>query len=160
MRAALLVSLLCARASACGFTVHQISARRALLNYYQPGAFADSGYEALLSSHVGALLGGAPFPDYLYTCGSDHDDGEWAHWSRFQANASNLLRSLGGAFASERTRTLTAFFHGVVSHYVSDLQWHGMAHNLGGFGLIQTVGMLDYNTTGLDWIPHQVRLTD
>lgn len=86
------------------------------------------------------MLAGAPFPDYLYTCGNNHDDGEFAHWSVFQGHASDYLRARGGAFANASTVTLTAFMHGVVSHYISDLQWHGMAHNLGGFGFIQTVG--------------------
>jgi hypothetical protein len=27
-----------------------------------------------------AVLGGAPYPDYLYECGSDHDAGEATHW--------------------------------------------------------------------------------
>lgn len=31
-----------------------------------------------------AILAGAPFPDYLYECGNNHNYGEDAHWSPFQ----------------------------------------------------------------------------
>ena len=60
---ALVAASFAAISAGCGFTVHQISAERALAYYYQEGLFAKQGYEALLSSNHGALLAGAPFPD-------------------------------------------------------------------------------------------------
>ena len=29
---------------------------------------------------IGAYQVGSGFPDYLYQCGSNHDNGEFAHW--------------------------------------------------------------------------------
>jgi hypothetical protein len=37
-------------------------------------------YSSLVQKHPDALQAGAPFPDYLYSCGSNHDAGEEAHW--------------------------------------------------------------------------------
>ena len=158
MRLLRLAALSCAAASArgCGFTVHQVIARRAAASYLQPGFHAASarGYVALLAARPGALLAGAPFPDYLYECGANHDDGEYAHWSPWQGHAAEHVRGWGPAPWSDAQAEVVAFIHGATSHYIADIAWHGLAEVRGGLGLIQTVGMLDYNKTGLDSTAH------
>ena len=121
----------------CGFTTHNLIARRAKVRQWRfraghlrypqlvaarPGIglgcggqdfFYRSrlpGYEDIIRDNPDAVLGvrlperrinrvalwswfvlwqGAPFPDYLYTCGSNHDDGEW----------------VSGALAAERRKS-------------------------------------------------------
>lgn len=125
----------------CGFTTHNVIAHRAMYHFKEQ--YPD--YNEMISTYPNALLGGAPFPDYLYACGSDHDDGEYAHWAPFQANASNYIRSLPkvgftlaellvicadlGAMArlvqpwTEDTKKLVVFMMGVTSHYIADINW-------------------------------------
>ena len=153
---AVLLACAAAAASGCGFTVHQVIAKRALENFLQPGIHAASprGYASLLQGQRGALLAGAPFPDYLYACGSNHDDGEYAHWSTFQGHGADYVRAFGAGAWNTSQQQVVAFLHGVVSHYIADINWHGLAEVRGGLGFIQSVGMMDYNTTGLDSTAH------
>jgi hypothetical protein len=97
MRAVLNFVCLVAVAVACGFTTHDFIAHRAREHYYSD-AFGGK-YAAIVENNIDALQGGAPFPgkrfppfcvlrvgffpvlcglfpDYLYTCGSDHNAGE------------------------------------------------------------------------------------
>ena len=64
------------------------------------------------------------------------------------------MRAWGPAAWGAHEASVVAFLHGVVSHYIADINWHGLAEVRGGLGFIQTVGMLDYNTTGLDPTAH------
>ena len=43
---------------------------------------------------------------------------------------------------------LVAFFLGVVSHYIADLNWHGLEVVPDGEGLIRQMGIADFNCTG------------
>jgi hypothetical protein len=140
--------------------VHQVVAQRALQYFYQPGwygaANATRDYRQLLNDNHGAFLAGAPYPDYLYACGTNHDDGEFTHWSYFQGLAAEYIRSTYPLSAAWNTsaQTLVAFMHGVVSHYIADINWHGLAQVPNDYGFIQTIGILDFNTTGLNGAPH------
>lgn len=73
---------------------------------------------------------GAPYPDYLYTCGTDHDAGEEAHWTPFQIAAANYIRDKYPHWAKESRNMhgpgLVAFMLGVTSHYIADMNWHGL----------------------------------
>jgi hypothetical protein len=77
-----------------------------------------SGYKEIADKYRAAVLGGAPFPDYLYTCGSDHDAGEDAHWNPFSAAAATYIRARAKPY-DEATQKLIAFFYGVQSHYIA-----------------------------------------
>ena len=48
------------------------------------------GFEQLAHDNWGAISAGAPFPDYLYTCGTT--DGA-ADMAAFQAAAANYIRA-------------------------------------------------------------------
>lgn len=63
-----------------GFASHNIAARRATeFEYFAPTSDPKSFY-GLATARTDALQAGAPYPDYLYTCGDEHDAGEEAHW--------------------------------------------------------------------------------
>lgn len=47
----------------CGMTTHQVIAHRAFSYYFQSVDYPE--YRTLALRHTGALLAGAPFPDYL-----------------------------------------------------------------------------------------------
>ena len=65
-----------------GFTTHNIAASRA--SQYEYFNSSPRAFYGLSKDRFDAIQGGAPFPDYLYTCGDDHDAGEEAHWTPFQ----------------------------------------------------------------------------
>ena len=65
-----------------GFTTHNIAASRA--SQYEYFNSSPRAFYGLSQDRFDAVQGGAPFPDYLYTCGDDHDAGEGAHWTPFQ----------------------------------------------------------------------------
>ena len=54
-------------------------------------------YVEIINEYPYAVQGGAPFPDYLYECGTNHDAGEAAHWPPFQAAAADVIRSRSGS---------------------------------------------------------------
>jgi hypothetical protein len=43
----------------------------------------DPIYRKIVEHHKDALFAGATFPDYLYFCGDDPNNGELAHWPPF-----------------------------------------------------------------------------
>lgn len=43
---------------------------------------------------------------------------------------------------------LAVFFLGITAHYMSDLSWHGMIQTPEGYGMIESVGGLDYQCAG------------
>jgi FG-GAP repeat/Zinc dependent phospholipase C len=100
----------------------------------------------------------APYPDYLYECGSNHDDGEFTHWSPFQAFASSYIRANYplNATWSDAGQKLVSFMHGVVSHYIADINWHGLFPATGpnDYGFIQTLAIEDFATVGLAPVAH------
>ena len=144
-RVALLAAALPALASACGFTIHMLVSHRAFSRFastpLKPFLMDD------LADNTGSLYAGSPYPDYLYACGSNHDNGEYTHWSPFQAVASRYVNTTYPAPRNATGRALVAFLAGITSHYMADESWHGI-NTPGGQGLIQTIGGLDFNATG------------
>ena len=65
--------------------------------------------------------------DYLYTCGTNHDDGEFTHWGTFQAVAAQYIRSTYPQPWNDTAQKLIAFIAGVVSHSIAD----GMGRSVG-----------------------------
>jgi hypothetical protein len=86
--------------------------------------------------------------DYLYQCGPNHDNGEFAHWSPFQAAAASYIRARYPAPRNATGDRLVAFMAGVASHYVADVSWHGLAEAPTAYGMIETIGGLDYGCVG------------
>ena len=145
--AAALLALAALRgAAACGFTVHMSVTHRALNAFFSG---PPASFETLLSENRGAVEGGSPFPDYGYQCGPNHDDGEYTHWSPFQFWAATWLRAAYAAPLNASGRATAAFLAGAVSHYVADVSWHGLAEVPQDYGLIETIGFLDFNCSGL-----------
>jgi hypothetical protein len=70
-----------------------------------------------------------------------------AHWAPFQANAVRYIATLPKPWTDD-TQQLVAFFFGVVSHYIADINWHGLAEVPHGYGFIETLGIMDFNCTG------------
>ena len=126
-------------------TLHQLVSSRAMTYAAVPSYPA---FIPLLLANLGSLQAGAPYPDYLYQCGSNHDDGEYTHWSGFQAAAANYIRAAYPAPRNATGDALVAFVTGVVSHYFADIVWHGLAETPSGYGLIETIGGLDFGAHG------------
>lgn len=146
VRARLLaLAALPALAAACGFTIHMLVSHRAFSRFastpLRPAMMDD------LAENEGSLYAGSPYPDYLYSCGSNHDNGEYTHWSPFQAVAARYVNATYPAPRNATGRALVAFLSGITSHYMADESWHGI-NTPGGQGLIQTIGGLDFNATG------------
>jgi hypothetical protein len=80
------------------------------------------------------FFSGAPFPDSLFTCGDDHDAGETAHWTPFQMAAATYIRETYPQWATEGRDSagagLVAFMLGVTSHYIADMNWHGLGKKM------------------------------
>jgi hypothetical protein len=70
----------------------------------------------ILSENTGSLYAGSPYPDYLYECGPNHDDGEYTHWSPFQAIAAKYIAREYPEPRNESGRALVAFIAGIASH--------------------------------------------
>jgi len=128
----------------CGMVTHNLIAERAVEFY---NAEFDS-YNDLLAAYRDALQGGAPFPDYLYSCGDDHDAGEEAHWTPFQIAAANYIRDTYPSPRNESGDKLVVFMLGVVSHYIADMIWHGLSTIPTGEGFIRQLGIANFNCSG------------
>jgi hypothetical protein len=138
--------------NACGFTVHMLVTHRAfsvLASTPRRPFFMND-----LAENTGSLYAGSPYPDYLYACGSNHDNGEYTHWSPFQAVASRYINRTYPSPRNATGRALVAFLAGITSHYMADESWHGI-NTPAGPGLLLTIGGLDFNATGnLDQAAH------
>ena len=133
--------------SGAGMTAHNVAARRGLRSYEE----VIMGFEQLAHDNWGAISAGAPFPDYLYTCGTTDGAAEESHWPPFQAAAANYIRanwSVSEILTEERPQRLTAFLMGMVSHYISDLNWHGLDVVPAPQGFIEQLGVTNYNCSG------------
>ena len=90
----------------------------------------------------------------MYTCGDDHDAGEDAHWTPFQIAAANYIREKYPDWATQSRDMdgpgLVAFFMGVTSHYIADMNWHGLETVPSGEGIIRNMGFGDFNCTNGD----------
>lgn len=131
-------------AAGCGFVTHNLVAHRAAQHMFQFDDMPE--YGRILRENVDAMQGGAPFPDYLYSCGN-HDAAEDAHWAPFQVAAVKYVRSLPRPWSKQDER-LVAFLMGLVSHYIADLNWHGLGGVPFGRGFIRTMGGVNYNCSG------------
>jgi hypothetical protein len=90
-------------------------------------------------------------PDFLYTCGDDHDAGEAAHWPPFLAAAASYLNTTFGSSPAAWNATaaqLVTYLMGVVSHQIADINWHGLASAPAGYGFIEAGGGADYACQG------------
>jgi hypothetical protein len=130
----------------CGFTVHMTNSHRSLSSLASTPQTPELA--TTLRENLGALFAGSPYPDYLYACGPNHDDGEYTHWSPFQAVAVKYVLQAYPSPRNASGQSLVAFLAGVASHYMADISWHGLAETPHGYGLIETIGGLDFNTTG------------
>ena len=81
----------------------------------------------IVNKHKDALFAGATFPDYLYLCGNDHENGELAHWPPFYDAYIQLIQKKYPIPWTEEQEKRIAFFLGVVSHGIADINWHGIA---------------------------------
>ena len=129
-----------------GFASHNTAARRTpQYEYFGPksSTFNPDSYFGLASDRSDAIQGGAPFPDYLYACGDDHDAGEEAHWTPFQMAAADYIRLKYPNWENERRDRdgpgLVAFMFGVSSHYIADINWHGLETVPAAEGLIRSM---------------------
>ena len=120
-------------AKGAGFTTHNEAARRASqYEYFGPESetFNSTFFNGLAMERADAIQGGAPFPDYLYTCGDEHDAGEEAHWTPFQIAAADYIRYTYPNWTTSARGDdgpgLVAFMMGAVSHYIVDINWHGL----------------------------------
>ncbi|KAK3234000.1 hypothetical protein CYMTET_55729 [Cymbomonas tetramitiformis] len=129
-------------------TTHTLIAERARVKFYTYTDGNTTQYKRLLDKHEDALQGGAPFPDYLYTCGTDHDAGEVAHWPPFHAAAAKYIRDKYPRPWDEDTEKLVVWMHGLISHFIADNSWHGMHGVPSGYGFIQTLGEQNFNCSG------------
>lgn len=151
---AVLVLVFLLRAESAGFTSHNTAARRASQYELFGPNFNPDDFAGLAAARPDAIQGGAPFPDYLYVCGDDHDAGEVAHWTPFQIAAATYIRATYPNWAAEDRLGpgpgLVAFFFGVTSHYIADINWHGLETVPAGEGLIRSMGYADFNCTNGD----------
>ena len=76
-----------------GMTSHNVIARRTL--DFMTNDIGTQGLADLAKARTDAIHAGAPYPDFLYACGEEHDAGEASHWSPFQVGSQqNKLPSL------------------------------------------------------------------
>jgi len=52
----------------CGMVTHSLVAHRASTYFWTP---TYPAYRGIVDTYIDSVMGGAPFPDYLYTCGMD-----------------------------------------------------------------------------------------
>lgn len=139
-------------ASTCGMTLHSEVAIRA----HQLFATEVANISSILARYPDALVAGAPFPDYLYACGTDHGAGEDAHWHTFHSKAAKYIREKypNWQHGDEHGAKLVAFMLGAVSHYAADMNWHGQrvkqdnrTRNF-GLGFLEFLGEIDYGCQG------------
>jgi hypothetical protein len=149
---ALLASTALQQAYSAGFTTHNVAARRATEFERFTDEQVEAAFRGLNKYRVDALQGGAPFPDYLYACGDDHNAGEEAHWAPFQQAAAAYVRETYPNWIEDGRDSdgagLVAFMSGVVSHYIVDENWHGLCTGCDAKGLIKNIGYSDFNCTG------------
>jgi len=135
-----------------GFTTHNVVARRATEFERFSDEETKEAFSGLNKYRIDALQGGAPFPDYLYACGDDHDAGEEAHWTPFQQAAATYIREIYPNWIEDGRDSqgagLVSFMSGVVSHYIVDQNWHGLCDGCNSKGLIKNIGYSDFNCTG------------
>jgi hypothetical protein len=155
--AAVLCSCFVQLAHGAGMTSHNVFAHRtSQFEYFGPASatFHPNDFYGLAVDRLDAVQAGAPFPDYLYLCGDEHDAGEEAHWTPFQLAAVDYIREKYPNWASEGRdgpgAGLVAFMMGVTSHYITDINWHGLEVIPAGQGIIRTMGYADFNCTDGD----------
>lgn len=146
--------LLLKSCDAAGMTAHNVAAKRASqYEYFGPKSdeFDPSVFYNLAADRSDAIQAGSPFPDYLYACGDEHDAGEEAHWTPFQIASVNYIRETYPDWRTEDRLQdgpgLVAFTMGVTSHYIADINWHGLEVIPEGEGLIRTMGYADFHCT-------------
>eukprot|EP00455_Lapot_gusevi_P002054 TRINITY_DN1079_c0_g1_i3.p1 TRINITY_DN1079_c0_g1~~TRINITY_DN1079_c0_g1_i3.p1 ORF type:complete len:912 (+),score=356.28 TRINITY_DN1079_c0_g1_i3:1157-3892(+) len=148
------IFLLCASAlvlvHGCGMSTHINIAHRAGL-MFDYGKYPQ--YRQMISKHHDALQGGAPFPDWGYAC-NFHDVGEYTHWEPFQKVAVEYIREKYPQPWDEETEKLVVFLLGVNSHYLADINWHGLGEawprwsTPTAHGMIRIMGGVNFGCNG------------
>jgi len=106
----------------CGMSTHGEICTRAA-RYFASEAYPD--YETVLRDYPEAYQAGAAFPDWGYSFGYPAESEE-AHWPPFLEAMALYLREQCPRPWGEEDRRRIAFFLGVVSHSVADIDWHGL----------------------------------
>jgi glycosylphosphatidylinositol phospholipase D len=87
----------------------------------------------MITKHQDAAQAGSPFPDWGYSCEGMHDESEDAHWQPFINHFAKMIQSkYPQSWTEEQEKTVT-FLFGIVSHYMADIVWHGLADVDKGF---------------------------
>jgi glycosylphosphatidylinositol phospholipase D len=142
--------------SAAGLNTHTYVGYRTATHYgHIPLAASENAtkYNAAIQKNIGAVMGGADFPDFGYACGKDHDAGEAAHWPGWHESAVKYVRAkpdfISGQW-TEETEELIAFIFGVSVHYIADEFFEGLTGKLGrGQGLVEQLGAMNLNNSGI-----------
>jgi hypothetical protein len=78
------------------------------------------------------------------SCTHSSTVGEEAHWTPFQIASVDYIRKTYPTWATDGRESdgagLVAFTFGVTSHYITDINWHGLEVIPSGEGLIRTMG--------------------
>jgi len=124
-----LSALRAAPARPCGMSTHgEVCTRAAHL--FASVEYPE--YERIVRSHPEAYQAGAAFPDWGYAFGYP-DESEEAHWPPFLDAMALYLREHCPRPWSAEDEQRVAFFLGVISHSVADMDWHGLAGVREGF---------------------------
>ncbi len=139
---ALVFGLLAGRAHAAGVTTHADAAIRAS-KWFVSGV--DGTARDWILANPGALQAGAAFPDWGYAFGHP-DAAEDTHWPPFHEAAANYVHETYPLPWDDDTKKLATFLLGIRSHWIADLDWHG----LGGVqeGFIDVASAQEFNG---DW---------
>jgi hypothetical protein len=113
----------------CGMSTHGEVATRAA-RYFASDTYPQ--YEQILRDYPEAYQAGAAFPDWGYAFGYP-DASEEAHWPPFLEAMALYLRDRCPRPWDEEDARRVAFFLGVVSHCIADIDWHGLAGVREGF---------------------------
>jgi hypothetical protein len=123
--------------SACGMSVHTEVAMQAMRRFGRPDVNVD----------VGALQAGAPSPDWFYFCDAatgrvNNSLGEEMHWPPWQ------MRFIENNSITMHDRVAVSFLMGAVSHMIADVIAHGIHKYPFGYGLIRTLGGVNFECGG------------
>lgn len=140
--AVLALAGLAERSHAAGITTHAEGANRAA-RWFVSGV--DPTARDWILANPDALQAGAAFPDWGYAFGQPNA-AEDAHWPPFHEVAGNYVHETYPLPWDAETQKLATFLLGMRSHWIADLDWHG----LGGVqeGLIDVASAQEFQN---DW---------
>ena len=114
----------------CGISTHTEIGYRAI-EYFGGSEEASSQFiRNILQSHQDAFQAGNPFPDSFYNSlcygGMYHQKSEDTHWGHYVKIAFDFINRKYPQPWSPDTERLVAFLFGIISHQVSDINWHSL----------------------------------